>query len=197
MRPVKIIVEKHADGYVAYSLGIEGVAVGQGETYEEALNDAKSALTFHVETFGVERSPPEDAKRPCVGCAHEPAGSRRSQRAPQARPSFRKPGDGWGRAGHKPTAHADTWKGEHSMATLSVELSEDVLLAAGYSREDFLREAKFLLVAKLFELGRLSAGKAAELCAMTRVEFMFAMGRAGIPVADLDDADLEREFADV
>ncbi len=53
MRPVKIIVEKHADGYVAYPLGIEGVAVGQGETYEEALNDAKSALTFHVETFGV------------------------------------------------------------------------------------------------------------------------------------------------
>lgn len=52
MRPVKIIVEKHEDGYVAYPLGIEGVVVGQGETYEEALADVKSALAFHLETFG-------------------------------------------------------------------------------------------------------------------------------------------------
>jgi len=52
MRSVKIIVEKHEDGYVAYPLGIEGVVVGQGETYEAALTDVKSALTFHVETFG-------------------------------------------------------------------------------------------------------------------------------------------------
>jgi len=48
----KIIVEKHADGYVAYPLGIKGVIVGQGDTYEEALADVKSAIRFHLETFG-------------------------------------------------------------------------------------------------------------------------------------------------
>ncbi len=52
VRQIKIIVEKHADGYVAYPLGLKGVVVGEGDTYDEALADAKSAIRFHLETFG-------------------------------------------------------------------------------------------------------------------------------------------------
>ena len=37
------------------------------------------------------------------------------------------------------------------------------------STEEFAREAKLLPLAKLFELGRVSSGKAAEICNMTRV----------------------------
>ena len=51
---IKVIVEKHADGYVAYPLSLKGVVVGQGDTYEEALADVQSAITFHIETFGAE-----------------------------------------------------------------------------------------------------------------------------------------------
>jgi len=54
MRQFKIVVEKHPDGYVAYPLGLKGVVVGQGDTYEEALSDVKSAIYFHIETFGNE-----------------------------------------------------------------------------------------------------------------------------------------------
>lgn len=54
MRQFKIIVEKHPDGYVAYPLGLKGVVVGEGDTYEEALADVRSAIQFHVETFGPE-----------------------------------------------------------------------------------------------------------------------------------------------
>lgn len=54
MKHFKIIVEKHPDGYVAYPLGLKGVVVGEGDTYEEALADAKSAIKFHIETFGVD-----------------------------------------------------------------------------------------------------------------------------------------------
>jgi len=54
MRQVKIIIEKHPDGYVAYPLGLKGIVVGQGDTYEEALSDVKSAIRFHIETFGKE-----------------------------------------------------------------------------------------------------------------------------------------------
>ena len=54
MRQYKIIVEKHPDGYVAYPLGIKGVVVGEGDTYEEALSDIKSAIRFHVDTFGAD-----------------------------------------------------------------------------------------------------------------------------------------------
>lgn len=52
MKQLKIIVEKHPDGYVAYPLGIKGVVVGEGNTYEEALTDVKSAIKFHIESFG-------------------------------------------------------------------------------------------------------------------------------------------------
>ncbi len=54
MKQIKIIVEKHPDGYIAYPLGLKGVVVGQGDTYEEALSDVKSAIHFHIETFGNE-----------------------------------------------------------------------------------------------------------------------------------------------
>ena len=54
MRHVKVVVEKHPDGYVAYPLGLKGVVVGEGDSYEEALDDVKSAISFHVETFGQE-----------------------------------------------------------------------------------------------------------------------------------------------
>ena len=54
MRQFKIIVEKHTDGYVAYPLGLKGVVVGQGDNYDQALNDVKSAIRFHIETFGEE-----------------------------------------------------------------------------------------------------------------------------------------------
>jgi predicted RNase H-like HicB family nuclease len=48
---VRIIVEKRSDGYAAYPLGLKGGVVGEGNTYEEALDDVKSAIAFHRETF--------------------------------------------------------------------------------------------------------------------------------------------------
>lgn len=54
MREFKIVIEKHPAGYIAYPLGIRGIVVGEGDTYEEALADARSAIAFHMETFGPE-----------------------------------------------------------------------------------------------------------------------------------------------
>ena len=41
MRPFKIIIEQHEDGYVAYPLGLKGVVVGEGDSLDEALADVK------------------------------------------------------------------------------------------------------------------------------------------------------------
>ena len=54
MKRLKIIIEKHSDGYVAYPIGLNGIVVGQGDTYDDALADVKSAIRFHVETFGAD-----------------------------------------------------------------------------------------------------------------------------------------------
>jgi hypothetical protein len=48
MKSIKIIVEKHPDGYIAYPLGIEGVVIGEGESYQEVLEDAKSGSSVCV-----------------------------------------------------------------------------------------------------------------------------------------------------
>jgi len=52
MKQIKIIIEKHHDGYIAYPVGVKGIVVGEGDTYDEVLKDVQSALKFHIETFG-------------------------------------------------------------------------------------------------------------------------------------------------
>jgi predicted RNase H-like HicB family nuclease len=52
MHRVKIVVERHDDGYVAYPLGIEGAIVGEGDSFDEALADVKSAIAAYAQTFG-------------------------------------------------------------------------------------------------------------------------------------------------
>jgi predicted HTH domain antitoxin len=83
------------------------------------------------------------------------------------------------------------------MSPVRIELPADILLALGQSREQFITEAKFLLALKLFELGRVSSGKASEICGLNRVDFLLSAGRLGIPVADIDEDELVREFRDV
>ena len=61
MQQIKVIIEKHPEGYVAYPLGLKGVIVGEGDTYEEALEDVKSAIRFHIETFGPDIQPEKEA----------------------------------------------------------------------------------------------------------------------------------------
>lgn len=55
MKQIKVIIEKHPDTYIAYPLGMRGVVVGQGDTYEAVLADIRSAIQFHIETFGLEQ----------------------------------------------------------------------------------------------------------------------------------------------
>jgi predicted HTH domain antitoxin len=79
---------------------------------------------------------------------------------------------------------------------ITFEVGEDVLAGLGLSAEEFSEEARWLLAAKLYELGRLSSGKAAQLCGKDRVEFLLALPRLGVSVSNLqpEDADAEIRF---
>jgi predicted RNase H-like HicB family nuclease len=61
MKTLKVVVEKHPDGYVAYPFGMRGVCVAEGDTYDEALAQVKSAIRFHLDTFGAEAMSEEDS----------------------------------------------------------------------------------------------------------------------------------------
>ncbi len=82
------------------------------------------------------------------------------------------------------------------MRAVTIEIPENILVGSGQSSEEFAREARLLLLAKLFELGRVSSGKAAEACGMTRVEFLLSVGKLGVSLAQLDSDELKRELAD-
>ena len=79
--------------------------------------------------------------------------------------------------------------------TLMIPYDDSVLLESSLPQADFEREAKFLLAAKLFEIGRLSSGKAAELCGMGRVEFLLSLKRVGVSMSNLRAEDVADEVA--
>ena len=79
---------------------------------------------------------------------------------------------------------------------IQIELPESVLAVTGQSQQEFVKEAKFLLALKLFELGRVSSGRAAEISGVPRLDFLLLAGKMGVPVADLADEEMDREFAD-
>lgn len=82
------------------------------------------------------------------------------------------------------------------MHTLSLPYPDDLLIASGKSPEALEAELAFLLAVKLFELRRLSLGKAAALCSMTKPRFMFELGRLQVPVINLDDDQIADELSD-
>ena len=64
------------------------------------------------------------------------------------------------------------------------------------SAEEFERELRFLVVAKLYELGRISSGRAAELAGMERIEFLRSLGQYRISILNYSPEELEREIED-
>lgn len=83
------------------------------------------------------------------------------------------------------------------MKSLSIKYPESVLATMNLSTEDFEKEAKLALAVKLFELGRLTSGQAAQLAEISRVTFLLACSRYGSPSVEWDDEELEAEFEDL
>lgn len=78
--------------------------------------------------------------------------------------------------------------------TLTIEYTDDLLFRLGVSRQQFTDEAGFLLAAKLYELGRLSSGEAAQLAGQSRVEFLVALSKINLPMSNLREEDLREEL---
>ena len=77
------------------------------------------------------------------------------------------------------------------MRLFTIALDESLLPGT----EDLEGEARFLLALKLFELRRASAGKAAELSGLSKAVFLKRASDLGTPVVDLDQEQLDVEFA--
>ncbi len=78
---------------------------------------------------------------------------------------------------------------------MTIEYSDDILFTLGLNEQEFSEEAKTLLAAKLYELGKLSSGQAAHLAGKERVDFLLSLKRFKIPMSNLREDDLKSELA--
>lgn len=67
--------------------------------------------------------------------------------------------------------------------------------SAGEGEQEFAQEARFLMALRLFERRLVSAGKAAQLSGLSKPDFLLEASRRSVPVVDLDEDQLDAEFA--
>lgn len=75
-----------------------------------------------------------------------------------------------------------------------VNYPDTIPAVVNQSPEDFEAEAKRAMAVKLFELGRLSSGQAAQLIGISRVEFLLTCRQMGVASVEWDDKEIEAEF---
>ena len=82
------------------------------------------------------------------------------------------------------------------MKRITLEYPEDLELAVQATPEEFEAQVRLMAALKMFELGKLSSGKAAELAGMPRTEFFEMCGRYHVPVFNYPPEELEAELQD-
>jgi predicted HTH domain antitoxin len=70
--------------------------------------------------------------------------------------------------------------------TVTITYTEDLLLSLKENRDEFETEAKYLLALKLYELGKISSGKAAKIAGMSRVNFLLKLGKYKVSPFQMD-----------
>lgn len=77
--------------------------------------------------------------------------------------------------------------------TLTIKYSDDVLLSLKESKKEFEEEARYLLALKLYELGKISSGKAGRLAGLNRVEFLKKLGQYQVSPFQVDLDEILKE----
>jgi len=80
------------------------------------------------------------------------------------------------------------------MTTIQIALPDEVLISMKKTPEEFSREIRIAAAAKLYELGKLSSGRAAELAGVSRVSFFQLLSKYNVPIFDLTAEELEQDL---
>lgn len=76
---------------------------------------------------------------------------------------------------------------------LTIKYSDDVLLSLKETREEFEEEARYLLALKLYELGKISSGKAAKMAGLSRIEFLMRLKKYKVSPFQMDLEEILEE----
>ncbi len=79
-------------------------------------------------------------------------------------------------------------------AHLKIDIPNDILILLDETESDFILDMKHYTAAFLFQKGKLTIGKAAELAGMSRIEFEQFLGNNRLPISNLTIDDIHNDL---
>jgi len=79
------------------------------------------------------------------------------------------------------------------MEKILLEVPEEILISLKETAEEFSRDLLMLAAVKLYQMGKLSSGRAAQLAGIPRVSFLQSLANYGVPIFDLTEEGLRKD----
>ena len=81
-----------------------------------------------------------------------------------------------------------------TMEKIVLEIPEEIMISLKETPSELSRDIRMLAAVKLYEMGRLSSGRAAQLAGLPKVSFLQSLSRFGVPIFGLSSEELKRDY---